>query len=532
MGIPFLFGVLLKKNANIITNEIPKCSKLYLDFNAIIHTASATVVNRIIEYKNQDIFDEIIKYTLMICNICQPKDLLYIAVDGVAPRSKIMQQRRRRYISAYRNDCINNFKKKNNITISKWDSNCITPGTEFMIELDTYLKIYFSNNKFNFSVIISGHEEPSEGEHKIIKYIKENKSNFGDIILGLDADLIMLSLGCQNAQIYLMRENIEFNESNQHVYFKFLDINILRKDVAKHLYDNDCEGYMYDYIFISFLLGNDFIPAMSFLKLKDGALDIIIDVYKKIYKELNEYIIIKNDKGVFNVNQKFLIKMFEQFANMEDICMKEAIIQYDNIEFNSYKKFKTKLDRYIYEYENMPLINKSSTNIINPHNNPNWRINYYHHLFGSMSTVLMKESAIKYIESLIWNTNYYFNMNFDKSWYYEYNYSPCVSDLYKYLYTMEHEYFIKLQKKLSIDNSHIIDSTMQMLMVLPPQSKNLLSNKMQALYTSIDLGCVHFFPSKFIFSTFLKTQTWECIPILPLVNILQLQKGIIDVNKS
>lgn len=546
MGIPYLFGILVKKNKNIVTNDIPICNRMFIDFNAIIHTVSATVINTNPNYTNEDIFTEIIKYVNMIVCISKPTDLLYIAVDGVAPCAKIQQQRKRRYISAYRNESINNFKQKNNMSISNWDSNCITPGTVFMIELDIYLNKYFNDNKYNFKTIISGHTESSEGEHKIINYIKNNNninenelncSTYTDVILGLDCDLVMLSLGCENSNIYLMRESVEFGKYvniESTILFKFLDINVLRKDVANHLYENNDndnnnkKSYMYDYIFISFLLGNDFIPSMSFLKLKNNALDIICDVYKKIYNQLNEYLVIKSN-SIFSINQKFLIKIFEQFSNMEDLQMKNAVNEYDTITFNQYKKFPTKLERYIYEFENIPLINKYPNNI-NPNNNSNWRSNYYHYLFGSMSTVIMKESALKYIEGLLWNTNYYFNNSIDKSWFYQYNYSPCASDLYKYSCTMDNVNFIKLEKKLSInDNNIIIDSIMQMLMVLPPQSKTLLPYKFQCLYTDINLGCTHLFPSKFILSTFLKTQTWESSPILPIIDIKQLKINILKI---
>jgi 5'-3' exoribonuclease 1 len=540
MGVPYYFREIVEKYPNIIIDNIPKyVNRVFIDFNACIHTCSAIIIGKNpTNYKNVDIFQEVIKYTMAITDTCKPSDLLYLAVDGCAPRAKIQQQRRRRYLSAHRNSAINEFKQKNNLTISNWDSNCITPGTEFMIELDTFLKNYFKENKFPFQVILSGHTEAGEGEHKFIRYIKENsEKEYTDVILGLDADLIFLSLGCNKSKIYLMREAEQFgkqvtnNMSNttKQLFFKYIDIDILKKCVSQFLYGTDDISYMYDYIFICMLCGNDFIPSMSFLKLKNGALDILCDAYKKIHIQLNENIVIKNEKGLFKINHRFFIKMLEIFAKCEDNNMKEIIEQHSNINFNPNRRFNTKLEKFIYEYESMPLINKFP-DVIKPHTDSNWRINYYHHLFGSHSTDIMKNATMNYIEGLLWTTNYYFNMNHDSLWYYEYDYSPCVSDLYKYSLSINVDNFNKMQQNLLKTNGKIIDTNIQMLMVLPPQSKNLILEKYKKLYTDINLGCVHFFPTKFKFSTFIKTQTWECSPMIPKLDIYHIQKIVEKIN--
>lgn len=87
-----------------------------------------------------------------------------------------------------------------------FDSNCITPGTEFMVDLTLQLK-YFIHRKITedatwhgVEIILSGHEVPGEGEHKIMEFIRLAKSNEGydcdtrHCMYGLDADLIMLGL--------------------------------------------------------------------------------------------------------------------------------------------------------------------------------------------------------------------------------------------------------------------------------------------------------------------------------------------------
>ena len=83
-----------------------------------------------------------------------------------------------------------------------FDSNCITPGTQFMDYLSKYIDWYIKNKisteeKWqNIEIIFSTEKAPGEGEHKLINYMRY----YGDpndtfCIHGLDADLIMLALG-------------------------------------------------------------------------------------------------------------------------------------------------------------------------------------------------------------------------------------------------------------------------------------------------------------------------------------------------
>ena len=62
---------------------------------------------------------------------------LYIAIDGVPPRSKIEQQRKRRFHSVYENikEKLNEKYSQyisTNDKINKINTNIITPGTNFM----------------------------------------------------------------------------------------------------------------------------------------------------------------------------------------------------------------------------------------------------------------------------------------------------------------------------------------------------------------------------------------------------------------
>ena len=170
MGIPFYYRHIIQKDQRQLLCNVASCDRLFLDFNSIIHASAGNVISKFRDVNNLEleIFKEVFNHTMHITTICPPKDLLYVAIDGVAPRSKIQQQRKRRFLSAYRNDIVNKFKENNNIRYLKWDSNAITPGTDFMKNLNIYLNNRFSNMELNFKVIIAAQMKK---EKESIKYL-------------------------------------------------------------------------------------------------------------------------------------------------------------------------------------------------------------------------------------------------------------------------------------------------------------------------------------------------------------------------
>ena len=96
-----------------------------------------------------------------------------MAIDGVAPRGKMEQQRIRRFRSIKVNKMTNDIYKKYNVENSCFDSNCITPGTIFMKKLSNYLKFYMDKVNLNIDIILDDTGLIGEGEHKILQHIKK-----------------------------------------------------------------------------------------------------------------------------------------------------------------------------------------------------------------------------------------------------------------------------------------------------------------------------------------------------------------------
>lgn len=88
-------------------------------------------------------FKNIFHYIEVLFNMIRPQKLFFMAIDGVAPRAKINQQRGRRFRSAKDAEIQEAKAIAKGVQIpteKRFDSNCITPGTLFMAKLGDLLK--------------------------------------------------------------------------------------------------------------------------------------------------------------------------------------------------------------------------------------------------------------------------------------------------------------------------------------------------------------------------------------------------------
>lgn len=82
-------------------------------------------------------------------------------------------------------------------------------------------KITEDSNWRDIQVVLSGHEVPGEGEHKIMEYIRLSRAqpdynpNVRHCLYGLDADLIMLGLLSHDPHFCLLREEVKFGPSSR-----------------------------------------------------------------------------------------------------------------------------------------------------------------------------------------------------------------------------------------------------------------------------------------------------------------------------
>ena len=483
MGIPSYFSYIVKNHSNIIKKYnigLLKINNLYLDCNSIIYDSvhnidfsnlDDTDINTIIKM----VINKIDEYIYLI----QPDSNVFIAFDGVAPVAKLEQQRIRRYKSQYQNKITKSIYKDSKP--DAWNTTAITPGTIFMQKLNEKIrKYYIEPKKYNIkNIFLSLSDKFGEGEHKIFEFIRsypDYHKNTTSVIYGLDADLIMLSVNHLpiSDNIYLFRETPHFiksiNSELEPDSNYLLDIPELAKIITLDM-NNGVEltteqqkNRIYDYIFLCFFLGNDFMPHFPSVNIRTGGVDKMMNAYKAVIGGTNENL--TDGKTIYWKNVRKLIKHLADFE--EDYIKKEykirdrqekIVIPNDTPE-NIFRKF-----------ESIPIYERQLEKFINPFK-MNWQQRYYKCLFNvEMDEERKRQICTNYLEGLEWTFKYYTSGCIDWRWCYHYNYPPLLSDLIHYVPFFEIDLITKKEPSP-------VNELVQLCYVLPKDCLYLLPSKL------------------------------------------------------
>jgi 5'-3' exonuclease len=447
MGIPAYFSSIIKRypciikkyNSSIIVNQ------LFMDCNSIIYDCFHNIAKENNDKSQNEIekvlINNVIKKLDYYLKKIGGKSINFLAFDGVAPVAKMNQQKTRRYKSKYEKELLEN--KYNIISKEQWNTSSITPGTLFMKKLERELMKHYNN----YSNVIVEFSNPGEGEHKIFDYIRSHKLKENTIIYGLDSDLIMLSL--QNTQycdsIYLYREMPEFIASidsslKPHDMY-MVDIMEFKEKLTYYLNDevipvHESHGdrRIADYIFICFLLGNDFLPHFPSINLRRNGMDFIMESYVYAIGKTQEYIVNESN----NINWKIFRKMINEMSKHESIYMKDEYKNRNKLS-NRFFQQNTEEEKKMH-FLNQPIIYREKESYINPEEDY-WQGRYYYALFDINSQEMsddnycnkIKDICINYLEGLEWTFKYYSKGCIDWKWHYKYHYPPLLNDLKKYI---------------------------------------------------------------------------------------------------
>jgi len=508
MGIPVYFKNIINDYKDILIQQDlfnKRINNLFFDLNCLIHPSCQGLTNE------KEMFNNIYINMIKIIKITNPKDLIYISIDGVCPRSKVEQQKYRRFRSANENKI--------------WDTNAISPGTEFMNNLNIFIKNQFK--EYPVKIIFSDSTIHGEGEHKIMQYLKIHNNNDINIIHGLDADLIMLSMIKTN-HIYLLRERTEYNIEELDSEYVYLDINRLKKylvqDIKKDFIYLPNQNIINDYIFLCFFIGNDFIHNSPCINIRYGGLDNLLNIYNELQEDHAGlfYLIYNNKLDLENFKrfiQKLSLKENEYLDKILYIRSKQEK-KFKNLYLDIYNKYiendLTNIDeKRLNEFNNhLPIIDRrDELKIFNKLDS--WQRRYYmfqiyhHHDYNPSYDDILRENieniCENYLESFVWTSNYYFNDCTSWKWFYKYHFAPSIKDFNYYLQNINDLNIIKEDKTP-------LTSDEQLKLILPEKSFNLLPK-------NVDKMPDYYYPKSFKTNFIMKRYYWEGHPILPEIII-------------
>lgn len=408
-------------------------------------------------------------------SLLQPKSRVYIAFDGVAPVAKLDQQRNRRFKTGYQRRILSKLEASSTKTSTEWNTAAITPGTEFMNKLGNSIsKRFYRPSEFGLDeLIVSSSCDVGEGEHKIYDYIRKNRKhheNTTTVVYGLDADLIMLTLNHLHIapSMLLYRETPHFISSIDRTLSPnesyLLDIPLFGKVLARELNDDkepdtvQKKNRVFDYIFLCFLLGNDFLPHFPAVNIRTTGIDRLLSAYRKVVGSTNENLVIRT-----NIVWKNVRKLIQELASHEETMLREEYaIRSKQSKGMAHRRMEPEQ-----AFMSVPLLDRSEELYINPYESE-WEGRYYQTLFDiRIDDMRRKQISLNYLEGLEWTYKYYTQGCVDWRWSYKYNYPPLLGDLVKYI-----PYFDTTL--VAQNDAPAVSELVQLSYVLPGESLELL----------------------------------------------------------
>lgn len=488
---------------------------LMIDLNGIFHNAAQRVYKygafappetkrllgpskprqkpKLTRHNQLQCFQEISRQIEDIVGIVNPSKRIVLCIDGPAPISKQNQQRQRRFRSALsREDDDDSF-----------DSNCITPGTQFMDYLSKYLDWFIrkkvSEEWSGLEVIFSNEKSPGEGEHKLINYIRlYGDPNESYCIQGADADLIMLSLSTHFPKFYILRDNM-----NKPCNYFAIDIRNVRQELISMLKWSATDESKYrqfdeklainDFVFMCFLVGNDFLPHIPAIEIAENGIETMISVYITTASQHGH--LTKLVKKHLRFSKPALQSFLKSLS-----CYEKEILQ-DKLNKNE-------------DFFPDPVLEKNTSQ----DNEGNFLvdINSYKEDYYSANLPYKEEEIChNYIEGLQWVLTYYSEGVSNWKWRYPYHYAPFASTLSQHVGTF---------RLFVYPTTNPTTPFIQLLSVLPPKSANLIPPPLSKLLTDEKSPLMKYCPKEFGIDLSGKRKEWEGIVILPMVDYKEIEK--------
>jgi len=522
-----------------------------MDFNGAVYQAVHKLTAAGVHVSDESVCAETMAYLSWLVDTVKPSSEVGVCLDGVAPRAKMVQQRKRRYMGMFDKAKRAAIQVNDGESEATWDTCAISPGTSFMATLATTLRTFVKTVPWADRAWVSPADEPGEGEHKIFKRLsnwyntRSQDMGAATIIYGLDADLIMLALMSHLPDIYLMREPQQTQtKGSPDSPFLYVDITALRRgilsDVHTHYgwpveaealadpFHTSADVWIETYIVLCFLLGNDFIPALPAMTFKEAGLESILHAYGRVLASAAPAPLVDPETATIDWHTFGLV--------LEELVAEEGQRVFEACQANLQRRCHARTPEERVEF--FPLLPENRDPVaveIGSGKCKDWYTTYYAGLFSCTTTpihkrnipTLIRDSTRSYLQGCAWVYRYYKQMPKDSKWYYPWGYAPSIRDLTN---TVRAEGAV-LRGRVNAwkapatnvgdhaGDSEWVKPLTQLLCILPPTSCALLPPRYQEFMKSPADGCMHFYKTDFHVHTFLKTRMWECHPMLPILDV-------------
>lgn len=414
-----------------------------------------------------------------IIAIVPPKEELVLAIDGVAGLSKMNQQRQRRFRSA---------KEKTDADRAIFDSNQISTGTVFLTELSEYITQHFTVKKRPYRVVIMDQSIIGEGEHKLIRHYKKMEKK-RIVIFSPDADLIMLAIGLAKKNVFILRPNVYNNVDCTHF---MVSIDTFRKQIVnmidpEHIFPDKEQQVVDDMVFLLYFLGNDFLPHSPSFEIKYKGIDKILELYKEVF---HYGLCLVQTQPQYKIN-KMGFQMMVSLLSTAELSMLET------------KKKSNFPNKLLVAYGNRLSSEFES-----------YRRDYYHLHFPESSVNQVCQS---YLEGLLFVGTYYYQGMPDWLYAYPYYHGPFFHELSTYCQTLQTEWI-----SITFDAHEPLSPLIQLMCVLPPESKRWLPECLQVYYQPYS-ELSDMYPTEFLIDLDGVHNEYEGLVILPPIDMSRVK---------
>jgi 5'-3' exonuclease len=596
MGIPSFFRTIIKNYPEThFWDEDLVVDHFFMDFNAMVYETLKLLSKEIntseltaIQFEGK-LLPRIIEHMEhVICDVIKPQKSVYIAIDGPPPRAKMIQQRFRRYKAVSEFYFKRSLEKTHNVEIhqNKWTSSSISPGTIFMSKLSkTIVKAIregrFNRHKKDLTITFSDACVPGEGEHKLLPNIRKLKDTTDSIIIySPDADLIVLALMTHQKKIYILREPKD-SEIELSLYkdkeFLYLSIDKCREGFFNDLQntyningddENDmpvsnviCDDFLWDYSFLTFLCGNDFVVPSPFLKVKEGGMDVLMEIYKDLRAENNQHLVVRGPSNLRIINKSFFKELILELRDLEEDKLQNLQRKRDRVRRGNRSARKIAMEKDMEPWK-IDFARFQHEEYYSPHhpqheryNKVFNRINYYEKdlkwvdkyneffFVDDNDEIPITDVCKEYYRSLSFCLQYYQTGSPSWTWFYKYRAAPTFHDMVNFLNNYEEPEDLTESCDLnSSEETDLISPEVielleelehfeiekpytpfeQLMLILPKQTMFLLPRSI----SNIDESIEQYYPGSFKLDIVQGTKFIYSEPILPEINIPLIQDRI------